>query len=334
MPLAVVQGGASPATQAPQLGSSLVEVGRCLLALAVQASSRSGKVGAALQQQLAAPAAAVQQQIDAAQQQVQAVGDTMLRDVTALPAVAAALAASAALAAAQQAVALEALCAAAALRLQEGPAVAAPVDAAAADVAALAVDGPSKEGKKDKKKDKKGGAGVALGKGSAIVRSYVESAAAAGAAAGSGAFLQPSADKSSIEGDLAAAVAAVAAAVAPQCAAVGRLLDDVKAVVEANQARRKPKVPKGARDFLPEQMSIREQAFNKITAVGGLLGGEGGLLCGQAGQSGAAVAPSHLCWPGSAVGDDDMHAHVWVCVPGHVAAVRGANMSDQLCLAG
>lgn len=33
------------------------------------------------------------------------------------------------------------------------------------------------------------------------------------------------------------------------------------------QARRKPKVPKGARDFLPDQMAIREQAFNTITAV-------------------------------------------------------------------
>jgi hypothetical protein len=271
-----LQGGASPAIRAPQLASSLLEAGRCLLALAVQASSRAAKVGALLEQQLAAPAAAVQQQIQAAQQQVQAVGDTMLRDVTAVPAVAAALAASAALAAAQQAVSLEALCAAAALRLQEGPAVPAPVDAAAAGVAALAVDGPAKDGKKDKKKDKKGGAGVALGKGSAIVRSYVESAAA-GAAAGSTAFLQPAADKSSIEGDLAAAFAAVAAAVAPQSAAVARLLADVKAVVEANQARRKPKVPKGARDFLPEQMSIREQAFSKITAVGGWMTG---LWCG------------------------------------------------------
>jgi hypothetical protein len=28
-----------------------------------------------------------------------------------------------------------------------------------------------------------------------------------------------------------------------------------------------PQVAKGARDFLPEQMSIREQAFAKISAV-------------------------------------------------------------------
>ena len=33
------------------------------------------------------------------------------------------------------------------------------------------------------------------------------------------------------------------------------------------QARRKPKIAKGARDFMPEQMSIREKAFAVITAV-------------------------------------------------------------------
>ncbi|GFR48349.1 hypothetical protein Agub_g10236, partial [Astrephomene gubernaculifera] len=38
-------------------------------------------------------------------------------------------------------------------------------------------------------------------------------------------------------------------------------------VVEANQARRKPKIPKGTRDFLPDQMAIREKAFAMITSV-------------------------------------------------------------------
>lgn len=33
------------------------------------------------------------------------------------------------------------------------------------------------------------------------------------------------------------------------------------------QARRKPKIAKGARDFLPEQMAIREKAFALITGV-------------------------------------------------------------------
>jgi len=33
------------------------------------------------------------------------------------------------------------------------------------------------------------------------------------------------------------------------------------------QARRKPKIAKGARDFQPDQMAIREVAFGKITGV-------------------------------------------------------------------
>ena len=33
------------------------------------------------------------------------------------------------------------------------------------------------------------------------------------------------------------------------------------------QVRRKPKIPKGARDFMPDQMAIREVAFNRITSV-------------------------------------------------------------------
>ena len=33
------------------------------------------------------------------------------------------------------------------------------------------------------------------------------------------------------------------------------------------QARRKPKIAKGARDFMPEQMAIRESAFAAITSV-------------------------------------------------------------------
>lgn len=36
---------------------------------------------------------------------------------------------------------------------------------------------------------------------------------------------------------------------------------------EQHQVRRKPKIPKGSRDFLPEQMRIRERVFEKITSV-------------------------------------------------------------------
>eukprot|EP00963_Diacronema_lutheri_P006355 scaffold544_cov320-Pavlova_lutheri.AAC.69 len=44
-------------------------------------------------------------------------------------------------------------------------------------------------------------------------------------------------------------------------------LDAIQRVLESNQGRRKPKIPKGTRDFMPEQMAIREKAFAKIVAV-------------------------------------------------------------------
>jgi hypothetical protein len=185
----------------------------------------------------------VQQQSDSARQQLQAVGELMLRDVTAVPGVAAALAATSALAVAQRAVALEALAAVAALRVQAGPAA---VEAAAAALAAATVadgaDGAdgAKKGK-DKKKDKRGG-GMLLGKGTAIVRAFVEATAAAAADGAGGSFMPVAADGSGLQVELGAAFDAVASALAPQGATVASLLSDVRVVVEANQARRKPKV--------------------------------------------------------------------------------------------
>ena len=38
-------------------------------------------------------------------------------------------------------------------------------------------------------------------------------------------------------------------------------------LVQSKAKLRKPKVAKGARDFMPEQMAIREQAFKTITSV-------------------------------------------------------------------
>lgn len=45
------------------------------------------------------------------------------------------------------------------------------------------------------------------------------------------------------------------------------ILDAVNRVLEANATGRKPKIAKGARDFGPEQMAIREVAFQKIINV-------------------------------------------------------------------
>ncbi len=36
----------------------------------------------------------------------------------------------------------------------------------------------------------------------------------------------------------------------------------------SSQARRKPKIAKGARDMLPDQMAIREVAFDKVSCCG------------------------------------------------------------------
>ena len=48
---------------------------------------------------------------------------------------------------------------------------------------------------------------------------------------------------------------------------LGPLLADLQTLVESNQTGRKPKAAKGTRDLNPEQMAIREVAFNIITSV-------------------------------------------------------------------
>lgn len=45
------------------------------------------------------------------------------------------------------------------------------------------------------------------------------------------------------------------------------LLADLQSLVESNQTGRKPKAAKGTRDLNPEQMAIREVAFDIITSV-------------------------------------------------------------------
>ena len=104
-----------------------------------------------------------------------------------------------------------------------------PSDAPAAD--GTPGDASAADGAKQKKKG--GGGAPTLGRGTLLVRQF----AAAGGAI-------------SLDSDALAA-----------------LLDGVRALVEANAARRKPKIAKGTRDFLPEQMAIRERAFAAIVGV-------------------------------------------------------------------
>lgn len=48
---------------------------------------------------------------------------------------------------------------------------------------------------------------------------------------------------------------------------IKNVVTSINSVLESNAATRKPKIAKGARDFGPEQMAIREVAFQKITNV-------------------------------------------------------------------
>ncbi|XP_062230775.1 histidine--tRNA ligase, cytoplasmic-like [Phragmites australis] len=53
----------------------------------------------------------------------------------------------------------------------------------------------------------------------------------------------------------------------PKCPKLESLVEKVKEIVESNEVRRLPKIPKGTRDFGKEQMAIRERAFSIITGV-------------------------------------------------------------------
>lgn len=53
----------------------------------------------------------------------------------------------------------------------------------------------------------------------------------------------------------------------PKDSGLDSLLSKLKEIVESNDNRRLPKIPKGTRDFAKEQMAIRERAFSIITNI-------------------------------------------------------------------
>ncbi|TVU17793.1 hypothetical protein EJB05_33850 [Eragrostis curvula] len=53
----------------------------------------------------------------------------------------------------------------------------------------------------------------------------------------------------------------------PKCPELASLVEKVKEIVESNEVRRLPKIPKGTRDFGKDQMAIRERAFSIISGV-------------------------------------------------------------------
>ncbi|CAG9463735.1 unnamed protein product [Pedinophyceae sp. YPF-701] len=187
------------------------------------------------------------------------------------PTLAAAHALGAARVALEAAVAAEAMASVLALRQTAGEATPEELEAAVAaeastgDDAAANTGGGSKKDKKDKKKKVKGL--LALGKGTAFLRRVVEAEIAA--ASGGQDDLTRRFVRLTLAADAAAGpcVAAVAAALSPGSRTLAAILDTLRGMIEANQARRKPKIAKGARDFLPDQMTIRGKAFDLITRV-------------------------------------------------------------------
>lgn len=133
-------------------------------------------------------------------------------------------------------------------------------------------DASEKQGN-SKRKDKKNGGGggdsAALGKGTAVLRSQLESSLdSLGHCLQSLSLteLDPAA-AGSAHAEIRSAAIHVEAMLNPMLPALKSNLAVLSSILEANAARRKPKVPKGCRDFYPDQMAIREVVFNTITSV-------------------------------------------------------------------
>ena len=226
---------------------------------------------------------------EAAQQQIaSAMGKTTLADEC--PAsLAASLAAYSAVHALTEAIGIEALVCLLTLRFMEGPMVAEADEASADQENSKDDTSKSKDAKNKKKSKKKSGNGMALGKGTSVLRSSLESAVARtmyscveadgnsnalsvvnGGTTGQKTFLRldlQSEDRSIFAGWLRTVVSAIMSQFDALNPAVSQHLARMASVLEANAARRKPKVAKGARDFAPDQMAIRDIAFAKIVAV-------------------------------------------------------------------
>ncbi|KAH7672126.1 Histidine-tRNA ligase/ATP phosphoribosyltransferase regulatory subunit protein [Dioscorea alata] len=107
----------------------------------------------------------------------------------------------------------------------------------------------SKGEKKSEKKKKK-----TLGKGTSIVRQLLKDR------------LSPDASVESVM-NLVRVVHDLAGSFDPKDSELDTLLRKLKEIVESNEVRRLPKIPKGTRDFGKEQMAIRERAFSVIVGV-------------------------------------------------------------------
>jgi histidyl-tRNA synthetase len=158
-----------------------------------------------------------------------------------------------------QALLLEAFAAVSLLRIKQGVKVEV-VEEPKAEEGNPAAD---KKKKKKKEKKKKGG----IGKGSEIVQNYFEGACMRGQASP---YLNDlcSADASPLDGAaFEHFFRNLSRSIDWALVDLNKFLVSLRQVIEANQPRRKPKIAKGARDFTPEQMKIREGVFSKVVSV-------------------------------------------------------------------
>ncbi|GER51555.1 histidine--tRNA ligase [Striga asiatica] len=103
--------------------------------------------------------------------------------------------------------------------------------------------------KADKKNEKK--KKVVLGKGSIALVQFIKDRLLGGAA----------------KADLEKCTQEFLALLDPRGSGFNDLIVKVKEIVESNESRRLPKLPKGTRDFAKEQMAVREKAFSIIVEV-------------------------------------------------------------------
>ncbi|KAF8052198.1 hypothetical protein N665_1588s0010 [Sinapis alba] len=104
----------------------------------------------------------------------------------------------------------------------------------------------SKSDKKKKKNDKK----AVLGKGTSVVIQFIKERLVSDEAASGGDQVEQ-----------------ILSLINPEGHGFDILLTKVKEIVESNENRRLPKLPKGTRDFAKEQMIVREKAFSIIQNV-------------------------------------------------------------------
>ncbi|KAL1211423.1 Histidine--tRNA ligase, cytoplasmic [Cardamine amara subsp. amara] len=118
------------------------------------------------------------------------------------------------------------------------------------------VDAEKEESKSDKKK-KKNVKKAVLGKGTGVVIQFIKERLVINEAASVGDQME----------SLKQWVEQILSLFNPEGHGFDGFLDQVKEIVDSNENRRLPKLPKGTRDFAKEQMAVREKAFSIIQKV-------------------------------------------------------------------